>query len=433
MPLAVIPYRPRHPQGDVHAGLEKARFSVVVAHRRMGKTVCVLNHLIKTALLLGRGDGRYAYVAPYRNQAKAIAWDYLRRYAGAVPGAQFSEAELECRLPNGSRIRLHGADNPDALRGIYLDGVVLDEVADMKPAVWGEIIRPALSDRNGWAVFIGTPKGQNLFHELWLGADAPGWYRAMYRADETGVLPPEELDAARAAMSDAQYRQEFLCDFSAASDNVLITIDLASRAAGKPLTEKDVAGAPRLIGVDVARFGDDRSVICEREGLLCRPLLCLEKLDNMTLAGIVAREIGSFSPDAVFVDAGRGEGVIDRLRQLGHRVLEVNFGARATDSSRYANKRSEMWDAVRAWLEAGGSIPNDPALKSDLTAPSYSFDAAGRMALEKKERDKERGLRSPDAADALALTFAFPVAPRVRERGGMTMEKYDPFKLRGRR
>ena len=101
MPLVTIPYSPRYPQGDIHAGLEGARFSVVVAHRRMGKTVCVLNHLLKMALLIGRGDGRYAYVAPYRNQAKAIAWDYLRRYAGAVPGAQFSEADLECRLPNG--------------------------------------------------------------------------------------------------------------------------------------------------------------------------------------------------------------------------------------------------------------------------------------------------------------------------------------------
>ncbi|MDR1019139.1 MAG: hypothetical protein LBL73_00140, partial [Synergistaceae bacterium] len=167
---------------------------------------------------------------------------------------------------------------------------------------------------------------------------------------------------------------------------------------------------------------------------LCRPLLCLEKLDNMTLAGIAAREIEKFRPDAVFVDAGRGEGVIDRLRQLGHRVLEVNFGSRATDAGRYSDKRSEMWDRTREWLEAGGSIPNDAALKSDLTAPSYSFDAAGRMELEKKERVKARGLRSPDTADALALTFAFPVTPHTD--GGKTAEteNYSPFQWRkGRR
>ena len=414
MSEVVIPYTPRYPQGEIHAGLEGARFSVVVAHRRMGKTVCVLNHLIKMALLTPRGDGRYAYVAPFRNQAKAIAWDYLRRFTGVIPGVRFNESELECGLPNGSRIRLYGADNPDALRGIYLDGVVLDEVADMKPNVWGEIIRPALSDRIGWAVFIGTPKGQNLFHELFMASN--DWYKALYRADETGVMPEAELGAAREAMSENQYRQEFLCDFTAACDNILITIDLVSRAAGKTMTARDVEGAPKVIGVDVARFGGDRSVICRREGLLCYPLKVIEQTDNMTLAGMAAREIDLTRPDAVFIDGGRGEGVIDRLRQLGYDVMEVNFGSRAVQDKRYVNKRSEMWDSVKAWLEAGGAIPNDSQLKGDLSAPMYSFDASGRMMLERKESIKERGLRSPDLADALALTFAAPVMPKDHQQ-----------------
>jgi hypothetical protein len=166
VPKIALPFIPRYPQREVLENLNRSRFSVIVAHRRMGKTVCVLNHLVRKALTLQIGDGRYAYVAPYRNQAKTIAWDYMRRYVpppGELPGTQFSEQDLECRLPNGSKIRLYGADNPDALRGGYFDGVVLDEVADMKPNVWGEIVRPALSDRAGWAVFIGTPKGQNLF------------------------------------------------------------------------------------------------------------------------------------------------------------------------------------------------------------------------------------------------------------------------------
>lgn len=429
MPAVTIPYSPRYPQRDIHAGLEGARFSVIVAHRRMGKTVCVLNHMIKAALLVRRRDGRFAYVAPYRNQAKAIAWDYLKRFAGALPMVRFNESELECALPTGSRIRLYGADNPDAMRGLYFDGVVLDEVADMKPNVWGEIIRPALADRGGWAVFIGTPKGQNLFYELYEGAERNGWFRALYRADETNIMPEEELVAARETMSDAQYRQEFLCDFSAACDNVLITIDLVSAAAGRGLDYRDVMGAPRVIGVDVARFGDDRSVICKREGLICHDLRVVEDADNMTFAGMVGREIDAFMPDAVFVDAGRGEGVIDRLRQLGYAVAEVNFGSRAVDDRRYANKRSEMWDGIRAWLEGGGQIPNDPRLKSELSAPAYSFDAAGRLALERKERIKERGLRSPDLADSLALTFAAPVRPRglngrARPPG---LEAYDPL------
>jgi hypothetical protein len=144
-------------------------------------------------------------------------------------------------------------------------------------------------------------------------------------------------------------------------------------------------------------------------------------MDNMTFAGIVAREIDEFEPSAVFVDAGRGEGVIDRLRQLGYHVLEINFGSQALENNRYANKRSEMWDKMRDWIEGGGAIPNDPNLKSELASPTYSFDSAGRIVLEKKEKMKERGLRSPDMADALALTFAAP----VRVRRGSTMAIID--------
>lgn len=246
------------------------------------------------------------------------------------------------------------------MRGLYFDGVILDEVADMRPEVWGEIVRPALSDRNGWACFIGTPKGMNLFYDLYsLGQNTQGWKSAMYRADETDVIPESELIDAQSVMSANQYRQEFLCDFSASTDNVLITIDMVSNASKKVLQERDVRGAARVIGVDVARFGDDRSAICKRQGLWCQSIQIIENLDNMTFAGIVAREIDNFNADAVFIDAGRGEGVIDRLRQLGYGVMEINFGSRATEHNKYANKRTEMWDLMRNWIESGGAIPND--------------------------------------------------------------------------
>lgn len=409
--VITLPYCPRYPQDEIHKLLDSTRFSVVVAHRRLGKTVCTINQLIKRALLDRSSTGRYGYVAPYRNQAKSIAWDYLKAFSAPVPGRAVNEGDLFVEFPNGSRIRLFGADNAEAMRGLYFDGVVLDEVADMKPEVWGEIVRPALSDRGGWACFIGTPKGMNVFYDLYaLGQQqANGWGAALYRADETDVISPSELESAKAVMSDNQYRQEFLCDFSASTDNVLITIDLASRAAGKTMLERDVAGAPKVMGVDVARFGDDRSAICKRQGLYCYPLRVVDNTDNMTFASIVAEEINNFKPAAVFVDAGRGEGVIDRLRQLGYSVMEVNFGARAAAHNRYANKRSEMWDKLREWLEQGGAIPNDSALKGELAAPTYSFDAAGRKLLEPKEKLKERGFRSPDLADSLALTFAAPV------------------------
>jgi hypothetical protein len=406
-----LPYSPREHQLEIHGAVESHRYSVIVAHRRFGKTVCMVTHLIKRAILDISGDGRYGYVAPFRNQAKLIAWDYLKHFSAPIPGLIVNESDLFIEFPSGSRIRLFGADNADAMRGLYFDGVVLDEVADMKPQVWGEIVRPALADRGGWACFIGTPRGMNLFYELYALGQSGGseWHSRVYRADETGVLPAEELESARKTMSENQYRQEFLCDFSASVDNVLIPIDRVSAAASKVYMDRDVAGSPRVIGVDVARYGDDQSAICMREGLRCGGIAVISGLDNMTLASMVADRINKVRPDGVFIDAGRGEGVIDRLRQLGYKVVEVNFGGRAANANAYANKRSEMWDAVREWLEQGGSIPNDPNLKTELSSPTYVFDASGRKVLEPKEKMKERGLRSPDMADALALTFAAPV------------------------
>lgn len=426
--LADTGYRPHKFQREIHAGLK--RFSVVVAHRRMGKTVLAVNSLIDAALRSRKQDPRYAYIAPFRGQAKAVAWDYLRRYGMAVPGTVAAEGELSITFPHGARIRLFGADNPDALRGIYLDGCVMDEVADMKPEVWGEVVRPALSDRLGWCLFIGTPKGVNLFHDLYQYAlTDPDWYAGMFPVDETGLVAPGELELARKVMSANSYRQEFLCDFTASSDNVLIPVDLASDAMSRTIDERMLAGLPKILGVDVARFGGDRSCIIRRQGLGCYTPLVFEGMDNMSLVGRVVNEIVQWQPDAVFIDAGRGEGVIDRLRQLGHDVIEVNFGGKA-DSPRYSLKRTEMWDTMAQWLRQGGVLPPSPELKADLCGPTYSFDPSNRMVLESKDHMKERGLRSCDIGDALALTFAHAVHPNIATRGQSTVKSdYNPYEV----
>jgi hypothetical protein len=169
--------------------------------------------------------------------------------------------------------------------------------------------------------------------------------------------------------------------------------------------------APRVLGVDPARFGDDRSVIFPRQGLQAFDPITFQGVDNMQLAARVAEKISSWEPDAVFIDAGAGSGVIDRLRQLGHDVIEVPFGGKASDPA-FLNKRAEMWFAMRDWLRSGGAIPDQVVLKQDLGAPTYWFDAAGRKVLEPKDEIKKRIQRSPDYADALALTFAHPVGKK---------------------
>ena len=208
-------YNPRPIQLRIHQSLK--RFNVLVAHRRLGKTVLSINALLDSACRCQLPNPRYAYIAPLFNQAKNVAWDYLKNYTRPITGTHSNEAELRVDLPNGARLSLFGADNPDRLRGQYFDGVVLDEYADMSPRMWGEVIRPALADRKGWVIFIGTPKGRNQFWELYDKATRDAdWYTAIFKASETGILPPEELAAARAQMSEDQYNQEFECSWQAA-------------------------------------------------------------------------------------------------------------------------------------------------------------------------------------------------------------------------
>lgn len=193
---------------------------MLVCHRRFGKTALSINQLIRAATDTNRPDWRGAYIAPLYKQAKTVVWDELKKYCGIGTDdcmAKFHETELRADFKNGARIRLFGAENPDSLRGIYLDGVIFDEVAQMPKRIWTEVIRPALSDRKGWAIFIGTPRGKNAFHEIYEDAKRDSdWFTAMYRASETGIIDPEELAAAGREMSPEEYEQEFECSFTAA-------------------------------------------------------------------------------------------------------------------------------------------------------------------------------------------------------------------------
>lgn len=205
----------------------------MVAHRRAGKTVAAINGLLKTALTCPLPNPRCAYVAPFRNQAKAVAWDYLKRFTRPIPGAAWNEAELRCDLPNGAQIRLFGADNADALRGLYLDDVDCDEFGDWDPRAWTEVIRPTLSDRCGKATFTGTPRGKNAFYDHYLRAKRrePGWMLWELKASRTGLLSAEELEDARASMEPAAYAREYECDFNAAIEGAYYATEMTKLEA----------------------------------------------------------------------------------------------------------------------------------------------------------------------------------------------------------
>ena len=215
-----IPYKPRDLQGEMHESVK--RWNVLVMHRRFGKTVWAVNHLIKHCLTCELPRPRVAFVAPTFTQAKRIAWDYVKYYAGVIPGVSFNETELRVDFPNGGRVMLLSAENPDSLRGIYLDLCVFDEFGMQNPRVWNEVVRPALSDRQGGAVFLGTPAGHNHFYDVLEQAKSETengsdqWFYKVVKASESNLVKEEELDAAKSMMTPEQYEQEFECSFTAA-------------------------------------------------------------------------------------------------------------------------------------------------------------------------------------------------------------------------
>ena len=210
-----IPYTPRKQQAFIHDQIEQYRYSLLCCHRRFGKTVMCINHLIKAAMTCKNYNPRFAYIAPTYGQAKKIAFDYLKYYTKDIPGTKYNETELRCDLVNGARIMLLSSENPDSIRGIYLDGCIIDETAQINPALINEVITPALSDRKGFMILVGTPKGMaNLFYDYYQKAQAdPKWFLYKAKASETGIVDKEELDAALAVMGSQKYEQEFECSF----------------------------------------------------------------------------------------------------------------------------------------------------------------------------------------------------------------------------
>lgn len=432
-----VDYSPRQWQRNCHYALK--RFNVFVLHRRAGKTELAIMELLDKAMRFDKGMGLFFYIAPFLKQAKAIAWSRIKHKLQPMIGTgavSINESELSVTFAhNGSVIRIFGADNPDAMRGVRLDGIVIDEVAQIKPTVWEDIIQPTLSDRNGWAIFTGTPNGVNLFSEIFYKAQKlPDWHAAIYTVYDTDAVAASEVQRLRRDMTETSFSREYLCDFNASAEDQLISLSDSNAAANREYSDKDFIDAPKILGVDPARFGDDRSVIIRRQGLKASDIVMFRGLDNMQLAARVAQICQDWDPDAVFIDSGGGAGVLDRLRQLDYDPVEVPFGGRAILEQQFVNRRTEMWWNMKEWIEAGGWIPSDPMLRQELSTPTYWFDAQGRKALESKDDIKKRlqGGASPDIADALALTFAYPVGKRlpleIRSRlKPVSQLDYDPY------
>lgn len=254
-----IDYKPRDQIRAFHDRSE--RFAIIVAHRRFGKTVAAINDLIRSCFVIDRPNVRVAYIAPYLSQAKAVAWDYALEFTRDIPEIKVNHSELRIDFMNGARFRLFGADNYNAMRGLYFDAVVLDEMADFPASAWSNVIRPALADRRGSATFISTPKGKNEFWELWHEAqDDPNWFTAMLKASETSILDQDELDEARRTMGDDRYEQEFECSFEAAIQGAFYAKEMKEATEDGRITRVPYDRAASVITAWDLGIGDSTAI-----------------------------------------------------------------------------------------------------------------------------------------------------------------------------
>ena len=384
--------------------------AVTAWHRRAGKDKTMINIMAKEAI---KRVGSYYYFFPSYKQGRRILWDGMDRdgfpFQGHIPKEirdKTNDQEMRIKLKNGSLIQIVGTDDIDAVVGSNPVGCVFSEYALQKPDAW-TFIRPILAENGGWAIFNSTPRGLNHFHEIYQTAKRePDWFSELLTIDDTGVLTEADIQKERdEGMSESLIRQEYYCDFSASAENILISLDIVLESSKRENLEASYNFAQVVMGVDVARFGDDQSVIYVRQGLHSVDILKYRNLDLMGFASKIIEAAERYNVDFVYVDSvGIGAGVVDRLQAINlFNIIEVNGGS-SSISPKYKNKRMELWAMMKEWL-VEGDIPNDKELMTELSSVEYSYDIADRMQLEKKSDMKKRGVNSPDIADALSYTF----------------------------
>lgn len=436
-PGELLGYQPTVFQKEFHQARREQTYTTLLAHRRFGKTEACLAELITGCLMCPLPAPNYKYVAPTLKQAKEIAWAPLmkmvsRMRKNGVRGIDVSRTDarvvFNCAVNAPAVLQFSGLEEPENLRGGYDDGMIVDEAATLKAGVWGEVLVPRLADRNGWAVITGTVKGMDQLYDFYClgekGSDKynPYWRSLFYPISVTrGQIPwltEEKLEKMAAGMGGVEsvaWRQEMELDWLASDGNLLIPLLKVREAMKRAVRDDGYRQDANVLGVDTSGHGEDKTEMVRRQGRVCFPKKEFGDVDGLYLASQIMLEHRGSELDAVFVDCtgGYGFSVVENLRRMAGDTLtvyEVNFSSKANDSEHYFNKRAEMWNEMAAWM-GEAVLPNDEKLCKDLTNVRYEI-ANGRLKLEEKKAVKQRLGRSPDTADALALTFAYPMPGR---------------------
>lgn len=447
MPQIQIPYKLNFREyqvplwnATVHENFKRA---MTVWPRRNGKDLTYLNIAMAKAI---QRTGLYLYIAPYYEQVRKIIWEGMtndgRRFLDYIPPeaikGKLNDTRMRIPLFNGSVVQLCGSDNMDSLVGQNPLGAVFTEFSLHKVAAW-HYLSPIFADNGGWAFFNGTPRGLNHMHGMACMAEKnPDWFYQHLTRDDTGYPTLEAIEKERrSGIPESIIQQEYYCSWTASSEDVIIPLDILEPCLHTQLTPRDYDFAARIMGVDVAFSpkGDEAS-ICRRQGRLVHPLENYRGMDNMALANRIARLIEDWRPHAVFIDAGRGEGVYSRLYQINpayqNIVIPVNAGG-TVYSPLYANKKAEMWFLGRDFFLRANRpfLPEDRQLLEELSAPTWIYqEGSGKILVESKLSLKKRSVASPNRAEAFLLTFAEPtddsrVLTAEMERQGVTQEVLD--------
>jgi hypothetical protein len=426
------------------------QFNILACTRRFGKSVIGCMKLTDSCLELvasGRKkQPKFAYIAPMKDQARQITWPVFKEFLAPLVQRKVitirdAEMEVYFKDSNGKpwgQIKLYGTDKGGAepIRGNYLDGVVLDELDSMDADdVWDEIVSPTLEDTDGWALLAGTIKGKsNIYNMIKNHKHDSDFNIGIYKFEDCWKDLPAYCDLIDGVWVPAQrkyerihrryknkpkkFAREYQVDFNADGEDPLIPNDELSLSIGGHIRKSEYENSPKIIGIDVAGDGPDSHTICKRQGRATQPIKKLDNINEKGLANIVSAIIQSWQPDMVFVDhtGGYGTELISRLREDGCQhicpIRGVNFGSKAIDSEHYQNLRTEMYHKVRDWISDDGVLPDDEDLEQELSVLSAPEGLNGKAMLMKKDDIRQLINRSPDRADALALTFAGPVAPK---------------------
>ena len=384
--------------------------------------------------LLFRSNVKVPCTAPSKSQLKDVLWAELGKWYAKLPGwwkeqVKVLSERVEIVGSEATRFavaRTARKENPDALQGFHADNLLflIDEAAGVNEKIF-EVARGALSTESAGVVMCANPTQLTGYFFNSHHKNRDSWTRLVFDCEKSPLVSPKyALDMAKEYGRDSDvFRVRVQGLFPRQAFNQLISLNAIEAALERKVRPENISFAPKILGVDVAPYGGDRSTIVLRQGIYSKLLFKVVGMDDITFAGKVIEYGIQYNVDATFIDKGAGSGVISACESLNFPVTGIFFQGKSGDE-KYINKRSEMWVKMRDWMSTGAIEAGDQAddLRDDLLAPQYFYTATGKLQLERKEDIRKRGLASPDLADALALTFALPVTPKYAQRASNTPE-----------